>query len=154
MSASDNLNSQQFHHRLENDPDTAGKPMDIEVSALRHNLVLDMAKNKGYSPSSVKVDHQGDSFIEHRLGQYTGRYSGGNLLHIHHDSVPDNPNVNSTGRAMMAALGMKSGPVASVEIIKGVGNYVPNIEKADAKIHAHHIQSALEEYVNSTRRPS
>ena len=149
-----NLNPHQFpdaFHRLESDPDTAGEPMDIEMSALRHSTMHNMAKEKGYSPKDVKVDHSGDSFIEHRLGPYTGRYSGYNTLAIHHDAVPDTPNVNHVGRAVLAATGLQHGPVAHVEVFKGVGNYVPDLEKAHEKIQPHHIQSALEDYVNSQR---
>jgi hypothetical protein len=148
VAAEDNLNPNQFH-RLESDPDTAGKPMDLEASFMRHNMVQDMANKMGYSPESVKVNHAGDSYIEHRYGSYTGRYSGYNTLSIHHDSVPDTPNVNSMGRAVLAGTGLKHGPVGSVEVIKGVGNYVPNLEKAHEQIRPHHIQSALEEYVTS-----
>jgi ribosomal protein L32 len=149
-----NLSPKQFpeiFHRLESDPETAGNPMDVEHSFMRHTMMQDMAKEKGYSPNDVKVDHSGESHIEHRLGSYTGRYRGYNVLDIHHDSVPDAPNVNHMGRAVLASLGIKHGPVASVEVIKGVGNYVPNLEKAHAKIQSHHIQSALENYVNSQK---
>jgi hypothetical protein len=150
MSASDNLNPSQFH-RLESDPDTAGKPMDVEVSFIRHNIIQDMAKKMGYSPNDVKVSHSGDSYVEHRLGPYTGRYSGWNTLSIHHDSVPDTPNVNSIGRAVLGRAGLKHGPIATVPVIKGVGNYVPDLEKAHDSIRPHHIQSALEDYVNSKK---
>jgi hypothetical protein len=149
-----NLNQNQFKtvsHRLESDPETSGNPMDVEHSIMRHTMMQNMAKEKGYSQKNVKVDHSGDSYIEHRLGSYTGRYSGYNMLNIHHDSVPDTPNVNHMGKAVLAETGLKHGPIASVEVIKGVGNYVPDLEKAHQKIQSHHIQSALEEYVNSQK---
>jgi hypothetical protein len=156
-----NLNDMQFHpdfgnydkyhevvNHLQSDPQFKGGKSDVELDLLRHNNMQELAKKKGYRSSDVKVGSDGSSFIEHRIGPWSARYTGYNQIAIHHDSVPDTPNLSPAGHHILSSMGYRTGAVGHAEVFPGVGNYVPNLEKADAKVQPHHVQSAFERFLN------
>ena len=160
-----NLNDMQFHpdfgnydkyhevvNKLSSDPQFQGGKTNLELDLHRNALVHDFAKKKGYRPSDVKIGQDGSSYIEHRIGPWSARYTGYNQIAIHHDSVPDTPNLSPAGHTVPASMGYKTGAVGHAEIFPGVGNYVPDLEKADAQVMPHHVQSALERFINERPR--